>query len=112
MQFTFSIDTPPGSFPATSSSYTFSGEGSAATAPTPSLQASNAPDGSSENPSSASGSNSNVPSFQSSYEASYEKLHFPPLFSTSFGPTALFYFTPTLTNPMSYGEGVSGGCAI
>ncbi|OJA08906.1 hypothetical protein AZE42_09173, partial [Rhizopogon vesiculosus] len=35
MQFTFSIDTPPGSFPATSSSsYTFSGEGSTATAPT------------------------------------------------------------------------------
>ncbi|KAJ8579747.1 hypothetical protein M405DRAFT_893703 [Rhizopogon salebrosus TDB-379] len=57
-------------------------------------------------------SNSNVPSFQSSYEASYEKLHFPPLFSTSFGPTTLLYSSPILTNPMSYGEGVSGGCAI
>ncbi|OAX38290.1 hypothetical protein K503DRAFT_170783 [Rhizopogon vinicolor AM-OR11-026] len=139
MQFTFSIDTPPGSFPATSSSsYTFSGEGSTATAPTkPDLRPSaefregrrrkrdpprsSATNTSSENPlstsASGSSSNDNVPSSQSAYDASYEKflayekLHFPPLFSTSFGPTALLYSTPTLTNPMSYGEGVSGGCA-
>jgi GATA-binding protein len=137
MQFTFSVDTPPGSFPATSSSsYTFSGEGPAATAPTkPDLRPSaefregrrrkrgdprsNAAQGSSENPSSsAPGFNSNDnPSSQPAFDPyerfinSYEKLHFPPLFSTSFGPTALLYSTPTLTNPMSYGEGVSGGCA-
>jgi GATA-binding protein len=32
---------------------------------------------------------------------SYEKLHFTPLFSTSFGPTTLLY----------YGEDISGSCA-
>lgn len=134
MQFTFSVDTPPGSFPASSSSsYTFSGEGSA-TAPTkPDLRPSaefregrrrkrgdprsNNPNGSSDNLSS-SNSNANVPSSMAAFDASYEKfigsydkLHFPPLFSTSFGPTALLYSTPSITNPMSYGEGVSGGCA-
>ncbi|KAG2739592.1 hypothetical protein P692DRAFT_20881803 [Suillus brevipes Sb2] len=29
----------------------------------------------------------------------------------SYTPTALLYSTPALSNPMSYGEGVSGGCA-
>lgn len=32
-------------------------------------------------------------------------LHFPPLFSAGFGPSALLYAAPTLTNPMNYGEG-------
>jgi GATA-binding protein, other eukaryote len=32
-------------------------------------------------------------------------LHFPPLFSTGFGPSALLYAAPTLTNTMNYGEG-------
>ena len=32
-------------------------------------------------------------------------LHFPPLFSTGFGPSALLYAAPTLTNAMNYGEG-------
>lgn len=32
-------------------------------------------------------------------------LHFPPLFSTDFGPSALLYAAPTLTNTMNYGEG-------
>ena len=32
-------------------------------------------------------------------------LHFPALFSDSFGPSALLYPSPTLTTPMSYGEG-------
>ncbi|KAG2139615.1 uncharacterized protein EDB93DRAFT_1298423 [Suillus bovinus] len=58
---------------------------------------------------------------------SYEKLHFPPIFRTLFGLTALLYSAPTLSNPsfsptallyststlsnsMSYGEGVSTGC--
>ena len=127
MQFTFSVDTPPGSFPATSSSsYTFSGEGSAATAPTkPDLRPSaefregrrRKRGDPRSNPTSSSGSNpnDNTTTSQSAYDASYEKFissyHFPPLFSTSFGPTAFLYSTPTLTNPMSYGEGVSGGCA-
>ncbi|KAG0697485.1 hypothetical protein DFH29DRAFT_984242 [Suillus ampliporus] len=131
MQFTFSVDAPPGSFPATSSSsYTFSGEGPIGTAPTkPDLRPSaefregrrrrrgDAPSGTqgSSDPASTSASNPNDNSMNDpSYErfvASYEKLHFPPIFSTSFGPTALLYSTPTLTNPMSYGEGVSGGCA-
>lgn len=33
-------------------------------------------------------------------------LRFPSLFSSDFGPSALLYPTPTLTNPMNYGEGV------
>ena len=33
-------------------------------------------------------------------------LRFPTLFSSDFGPSALLYPTPTLTNPMNYGEGV------
>ncbi|KAI9507942.1 hypothetical protein F5148DRAFT_980619 [Russula earlei] len=33
-------------------------------------------------------------------------LRFPSLFSTDFGPTALLFPTPTLTNAMNYGEGV------
>ncbi|KAG1813474.1 hypothetical protein EV424DRAFT_1326546 [Suillus variegatus] len=127
MQFTFSIDAPPGSFPATSSSsYTFSGEGSTPTKPDlrPSVEFREGRrrrrgDGSSvtNHASSDSASNQNGVSSttnDSSYEkfaASYEKLHFPPIFSTSFGPTAILYSTPTLSNPMSYGEGVSGGCA-
>ncbi|KAG1761951.1 hypothetical protein EDD22DRAFT_1050936 [Suillus occidentalis] len=120
MQFTFSIDAPPGSFPATSSSsYTFSGEASTPTKPDlrPSAEfregrrrrrgdASNA---SSDAPSAQNGA-SNDAAYEK-FVASYEKLHFPPIFSTSFGPTALLYSTPTLSNPMSYGEGVSGGCA-
>lgn len=126
MQFTFSIDAPPGSFPATSSSsYTFSGEGSTPTKPDlrPSAEFREGRrrrrgDGSSgtnhASSDAASNQNGSSASNDSSYEkfmASYEKLHFPPIFSTSFGPTALLYSTPTLSNPMSYGEGVSGGCA-
>ena len=133
MQFTFSVDTPPGSFPTTSSSsYTFAGEGSA-TAPTkPDLRPSaefregrrrkrgdprsNGPSDSPCNLSSTSNIDnaSAQAAFESSSEkfiGSFEKLHFPALFSSSFGPTALLYSTPSLTNPMSYGEGVSGGCA-
>ncbi len=33
-------------------------------------------------------------------------LRFPTLFSSDFGPSALLYPTPTVTNPMNYGEGV------
>lgn len=33
-------------------------------------------------------------------------LRFPTLFSNDFGPSALLYPTPTVTNPMTYGEGV------
>ncbi|KAI0633089.1 hypothetical protein C8Q77DRAFT_1158510 [Trametes polyzona] len=33
-------------------------------------------------------------------------LRFPSLFSDGFGPSALLYPTPTVTNPMTYGEGV------
>lgn len=34
-------------------------------------------------------------------------LRFPSLFSNDFGPTALLYPTPTLTNVMTYGEGLN-----
>ncbi|KAL4242458.1 GATA-type domain-containing protein [Abortiporus biennis] len=34
-------------------------------------------------------------------------LRFPSLFSNDFGPSALLYPTPTLTNAMTYGEGVA-----
>ncbi|KAG2110092.1 hypothetical protein DEU56DRAFT_874487 [Suillus clintonianus] len=132
MQFTFSVDAPPGSFPASSSSYTsFSGESSSPTKPDlrPSAEfregrrrrrgdgtsgtnhpSSDAASNSSSNPNGASSSTTHDSSYEK-FVASYEKLHFPPIFSTSFGPTAILYSTPTLTNPMSYGEGVSGGCA-
>ena len=33
-------------------------------------------------------------------------LRFPTLFSTDFGPSALLFPSPTVTNPMNYGEGV------
>jgi len=33
-------------------------------------------------------------------------LRFPSIFSTDFGPSALLFPTPTVTNPMNYGEGV------
>ena len=33
-------------------------------------------------------------------------LRFPSIFSSDFGPSALLYPTPTVTNPMNYGEGV------
>ncbi|GBE86863.1 hypothetical protein SCP_1001050 [Sparassis crispa] len=33
-------------------------------------------------------------------------LRFPSLFSNDFGPAALLYPTPSVTNPMTYGEGV------
>ncbi|KAG1873222.1 hypothetical protein F4604DRAFT_1881012 [Suillus subluteus] len=128
MQFTFSIDAPPGSFPATSSSsYTFSGEGSTPTKPDlrPSAEfregrrrrrgdGTSGTNHASSDPASNQNGVSSSATNDSSYEkfvASYEKLHFPPIFSTSFGPTAILYSTPTLSNPMSYGEGVSGGCA-
>ncbi|KAJ7586728.1 hypothetical protein C8J56DRAFT_1014657 [Mycena floridula] len=34
-----------------------------------------------------------------------DSLHFPSLFSNDFGPAALLYPAPTLTNTMNYGEG-------
>ena len=34
-------------------------------------------------------------------------VHFPPIFSSDFGPSALLYPTPTLTNVMTYGEGLN-----
>ena len=34
-------------------------------------------------------------------------LRFPTLFSSDFGPSALLYPTPTLTNVMTYGEGLN-----
>jgi GATA-binding protein len=39
----------------------------------------------------------------------FAALRFPSLFSSDFGPTALLYAAPTLTNGNSYGEGVRGG---
>ena len=39
--------------------------------------------------------------------AAQHSLRFPPLFSNDFGPSALLYATPTLTNPMNYGEGLN-----
>ncbi|PPQ68436.1 hypothetical protein CVT25_007829 [Psilocybe cyanescens] len=37
--------------------------------------------------------------------SSSASLHFPGLFDNDFGPSALLYATPTLTNRMNYGEG-------
>ncbi|KDR83107.1 hypothetical protein GALMADRAFT_88953 [Galerina marginata CBS 339.88] len=40
-----------------------------------------------------------------SSSASSQSLHFPGLFDNDFGPSALLFDTPTLTNRMNYGEG-------
>ena len=45
------------------------------------------------------------PSSNSSSGWSSQFLHFPPIFGAGFGPSALLYAAPTLTNPMNYGEG-------
>lgn len=37
----------------------------------------------------------------------FPTLHFPSLFSDDFGPSALLHPTPTSTNPINYGEGLS-----
>ncbi|KAH9476806.1 GATA-binding factor 1-A [Psilocybe cubensis] len=37
--------------------------------------------------------------------SSTASLHFPGLFNNNFGPSALLYATPTVTNRMNYGEG-------
>ena len=34
-------------------------------------------------------------------------LHFPPLFSTDFGPSALLYAAPSVSTSMNYGEGLN-----
>lgn len=39
-------------------------------------------------------------------QQSSASLRFPSIFSSDFGPAALLYPTPTLTNTMTYGEGV------
>ncbi|KAG1760619.1 hypothetical protein EDD22DRAFT_900313 [Suillus occidentalis] len=104
MQFTFSIDAPPGSFPATSSSsYTFSGEASTPTKPDlrPSAEFR---EGRRRRRGDASNASSDAPSDPERYI--FRLFSVPRL-----DPTALLYSTPTLSNPMSYGEGVSGGCA-
>ena len=44
-------------------------------------------------------------SVDSSSTWSSQFLHFPPIFGAGFGPSALLYAAPTLTNPMNYGEG-------
>ena len=46
-----------------------------------------------------------------SYSSQSQSLHFPTLFSDSFGPSALLYAAPTLTTPMTYGEGFAPSCA-
>lgn len=40
--------------------------------------------------------------------ASSQSLRFPSLFNNDFGPAALLYPQPTLTNSINYGEGLSG----
>ena len=44
-------------------------------------------------------------------EYSNAALRFPSLFSSDFGPAALLYPTPTLTNVMTYGEGLNNNAA-
>lgn len=39
-------------------------------------------------------------------------LRFPSLFSNDFGPAALLYPTPTLTNVMTYGEGLNTSASL
>ncbi|KAF8637749.1 hypothetical protein AX17_002607 [Amanita inopinata Kibby_2008] len=36
-----------------------------------------------------------------------QSLRFPPIFSNDFGPSALLFATPTVTNSMNYGEGLN-----
>ncbi|OCH87687.1 hypothetical protein OBBRIDRAFT_136546 [Obba rivulosa] len=51
-----------------------------------------------------SSNESTAPPSQDLYHSA--SLHFPSIFSNDFGPAALLYPTPTLTTPMTYGEGV------
>ena len=46
---------------------------------------------------------------QASYDYSSQQtaFHFPSMFSNDFGPSALLHSTPSVTNRMTYGEGVS-----
>jgi hypothetical protein len=43
----------------------------------------------------------------SSSQSDQRSLKFPSLFNSDFGPSALLYPTPTLTNAMNYGEGLN-----
>ncbi|KAI0077011.1 hypothetical protein K474DRAFT_1571619, partial [Panus rudis PR-1116 ss-1] len=52
-------------------------------------------------------SSTNTSSSNGAPDYSTLSLRFPSLFSNDFGPAALLYPTPTLTNGMTYGEGVN-----
>ncbi|KAK7026437.1 hypothetical protein VNI00_015672 [Paramarasmius palmivorus] len=56
---------------------------------------------------SALSSATSTASSSSSHDSSPQYLKFPSLFSNDFGPSALLYPTPTLTNSMNYGEGLN-----
>ncbi|KIL58289.1 hypothetical protein M378DRAFT_335299 [Amanita muscaria Koide BX008] len=52
-------------------------------------------------------SGKNLSATPAATESVSQSLRFPPLFSNDFGPSALLYSTPTVTNSMNYGEGLS-----
>ncbi|KAK7445780.1 hypothetical protein VKT23_014776 [Stygiomarasmius scandens] len=59
---------------------------------------------SSSSDSMSSPSSSSVTTNTSNTSVDSQSLRFPPLFSSDFGPAALLYPSPTLTNRMNYGE--------
>ncbi|KAF9529913.1 hypothetical protein CPB83DRAFT_875363 [Crepidotus variabilis] len=113
MQFTFSIDQPisalfsaPVKKPDTKPSPELSRKSRTAAARAHHEDSNMTDADSSSVKSGSSGhTNSAETSTSSSSNSHTQALHFPTLFNDSFGPSALLYAAPTLTNTMTYGEG-------
>ncbi|PPQ69700.1 hypothetical protein CVT24_001200 [Panaeolus cyanescens] len=108
MQFTFSVDQPSQPFmtlpvkkPDTKPSAEFAKRrpGAASTSSSTAASRSNKDQEDTVMSDATAQSSSNTTSSNS------QLLHFPPLFSNDFGPSALLYAAPTLTTSMNYGEG-------
>jgi len=113
MQFTFSVDQPASSTfssvpvkkPDTKPSSEFNkrGKGHTSTAARP-QQVEQTVTATAEGQDTNSSTSSTSPDPTTSQPA-LASLHFPGLFNNDFGPSALLYAAPTLTNRMNYGEG-------
>lgn len=103
MQFTFSVDKPA---PAPTTTTVRKNEPSSSkrrvvrTETNASSRTTSQPQQDSDDADASKSSSSSTPPEQLS-------LKFPSLFNSDFGPSALLYPTPTLTNSMNYGEGLN-----
>ena len=111
MQFTFSVDqqvhqapsSTPVKKPDTRPSAEFTKRTRAAAARSQAGQEDSVMADGDAAPSTPTAPSSNGANSSTSWSSQF--LHFPPIFGTGFGPSALLYAAPTLTNPMNYGEG-------